>query len=155
MEQLMVGVKRNEAFKFLDKRGWFVEQVTSTGLEAMGFRPGYLQINTVYSVGKVLRGMHRQNQAKYVTVLRGRIFDVALNPETSEWVGYELREGQSLYIPPQYAHGYLVLSDEALVQYAVDRPYKQSEEEIFSWDGYGIEWPLCFTPTLSAKDSVS
>jgi dTDP-4-dehydrorhamnose 3,5-epimerase len=96
--------------------------------------------------------MHRQNQFKLVMPVYGRIFDVALNPASGEWFGIELDENKGLLIPPQYAHGYLVLSDTAVVQYVVDRPYNPAEEENFKWNDYGIAWPI-LDPILSKKDS--
>jgi dTDP-4-dehydrorhamnose 3,5-epimerase len=83
----------------------------------------------------------------------GRIFDVAVNPETGEWFGIELDDSTGLLIPPQYAHGYLVLSETAIVQYIVDAPYNKAEEENFKWNQYNIEWPINGTPVLSEKDS--
>jgi dTDP-4-dehydrorhamnose 3,5-epimerase len=97
--------------------------------------------------------MHRQNQFKRVMPVYGKIFDVALEPVSGKWFGIELDENLGLLIPPQYAHGYLVLSDVAVVQYIVDRPYNKEEEENFSWNKYGIEWPMQGTPILSAKDA--
>jgi dTDP-4-dehydrorhamnose 3,5-epimerase len=97
--------------------------------------------------------MHRQNQTKLVMPVHGQIFDVALNPENGKWFGIELDETCGLLIPPQYAHGYLVMSNVAIVQYIVDAPYDKSQEENFNWSNYGIEWPIEGTPILSAKDA--
>jgi dTDP-4-dehydrorhamnose 3,5-epimerase len=84
----------------------------------------------------------------------GSIFDVALEPESGKWFGIFLDNTNALLIPPQYAHGYLVLSDEAIVQYVVDAPYNKAAEENFTWNKYGIEWPVDGSPHLSKKDSV-
>jgi dTDP-4-dehydrorhamnose 3,5-epimerase len=86
--------------------------------------------------------MHRQDQTKLVMPLFGRIFDVALNPKTGEWCGVELDDKTALLIPPQYAHGYVVLSDTSIVQYIVDAPYNKSLEENFNWASYNIDWPI-------------
>jgi dTDP-4-dehydrorhamnose 3,5-epimerase len=83
----------------------------------------------------------------------GTIFDVALDPETGKWFGIQLDDSCALLIPPQYAHGYLVLSETAIVQYIVDAPYNKSKEENFNWNKYGIEWPIKGYPILSEKDS--
>jgi dTDP-4-dehydrorhamnose 3,5-epimerase len=85
--------------------------------------------------------------------LQGRIFDVALEPETGKWFGLELDDTIALFIPPQYAHGYLVLSETSIVQYVVDAPYNKPEEENFHWDNYNIEWPITEQPILSSKDA--
>ena len=84
--------------------------------------------------------------------LTGVIFDVALDTDTGQWFGIELDYTCALLIPPQYAHGYLVLSDEAVVQYIVDAPYNKAAEENLKWDAYGIEWPLNGDPVMSEKD---
>jgi dTDP-4-dehydrorhamnose 3,5-epimerase len=97
--------------------------------------------------------MHRQDQTKFVIPVTGKIFDVALNPETGEWVGVYLDSTVGLLIPPQYAHGYWVESETAIVQYIVDSPYNKELEENFKWDAYNIEWPCVNTPILSDKDA--
>jgi len=84
----------------------------------------------------------------------GNIFDVALNPETGEWFGIELDDMHALFIPPEYAHGYLVLSETSIVQYVVDKPYSKPDEENFNWNEYDIEWPLEGEPILSGKDAL-
>lgn len=147
------GVSMYNVNKFIDDRGWFSEVFKNDELERIGFRPGFLQLNMAQSRKNVLRGMHRQDQTKMVMVLSGRIFDVALDPETGKSFGSELGEGDALYIPPLYAHGYFVMSDTALIQYAVDKPYCKSKEEIFAWDGYGISWPTRINPIVSEKDT--
>ena len=150
--QRLAGVQTYSLIKHIDARGWFTQAWTSDELARAGFRPGFLQQNIAGSKHGVLRGMHRQDQTKLVTVIAGRIFDAILNPETGEWAGYTLGEGDAVYIPPHYAHGYLVLSDSAIVQYFVDAPWDVKREEQFRWDGYGIDWPLAIEPIMSAKD---
>lgn len=139
-----------------DSRGDFCEQwkVFSDGMRGPE-RDGwpYRQLNTAKSTRNVLRGMHRQNQFKRVMPVYGKIFDVALEPVSGRWFGIELDENTGLLIPPQYAHGYLVLSETAIVQYIVDKPYNKNLEENFSWNKYGIEWPIDGEPILSDKDS--
>ena len=97
--------------------------------------------------------MHRQNQTKLVMPVYGQIFDVALDPETGKWFGVFLDISNALLIPPPYAHGYLVMSDTATVQYIVDAPYNKDEEENFNWNNYKIEWPIEGLPILSEKDA--
>jgi dTDP-4-dehydrorhamnose 3,5-epimerase len=137
----------------MDKRGSFAQVWTYPELKQMGIRGDFLQLNQAKSSQGVLRGMHRQNQTKLVWPISGTIFDVALDVETGEHFGIELTPGMALFIPPQYAHGYLVVSSEAVVQYIVDAPYDKDLEEVFRWDKYGIEWPLTMTPLLSIKDA--
>jgi dTDP-4-dehydrorhamnose 3,5-epimerase len=144
------GVFCHAALRWHDRRGWFSVIDTATDLERMGFRPGFFQTNLVRSIQGVVRGMHRQDQTKYV--ISGRIYDVALNPETGEWCGYTLEEGESVLIPSHLAHGYQVLTSTALVMYTVDKPFNPEQEEVFAWNGYGIEWAIGGSPILSDKD---
>jgi dTDP-4-dehydrorhamnose 3,5-epimerase len=154
--EMLPGLQIISHVKHRDSRGDFCEQWQITNDNMRGpARDGwpFRQLNTATSTRNVLRGMHRQNQFKRVMPLYGKIFDVALEPATGRWFGIELDENSGLLIPPQYAHGYLVLSDLAIVQYVVDRPYNKAEEENFSWNKYGIEWPIEGLPILSAKDA--
>jgi len=155
--EVLPGLKVINHTKHKDDRGSFCElwKITEDSmrgpkLDGWPFR----QLNIATSSKNVLRGMHRQNQFKCVMPVYGRIFDVALQPETGKWFGIELDDTCALLIPPQYAHGYLVLSELAIVQYVVDRPYNKSEEENFNWNNYGIEWPIEGEPVLSAKDKL-
>lgn len=149
------GVSKQSLIRYHDSRGWFSQQWTEPELMVMGFREGFIQLNMAMSKQGVLRGMHRQDQTKLVQVVEGRIFDVALNPETGEWGGWVLGEGEALLIPPQYAHGYFVMSDHAIVQYVVDRPWDKTKEEIFGYADYGIEWPTKINLLLSEKDGAA
>jgi len=148
--QLLSGVQVITHVKYNDDRGDFCE-IWKTTHDNM--RGSFRQLNVATSKHNVLRGMHRQNQSKLVMPLQGRIFDVALEPETGKWFGVELDDTNALFIPPQYAHGYLVLSETSIVQYVVDAPYNKPEEENFNWGNYNIEWPLTEPPTLSNKDA--
>lgn len=137
--------------RMIDNRGWFSQVWTTGELKSLGFRGDFVQLNMSTSRHGVLRGMHRQDQTKLIQVINGSIFDVVLNPETKEWCGFHLVEGEMLYVPPQYAHGFFVTSDTATIQYLVDKPYNKDLEENFKWNEYGIEWPLS-VPVLSDKD---
>lgn len=143
------GVEIKHHIMHVDIRGHFSETWKTSN---DGMRGTYRQLNTASSRQNVLRGMHRQDQTKLVMPVVGRIFDVALEPETGKWFGVELTEYQGLLIPPQYAHGYMVLSDTAIIQYIVDMPYNKELEENFKWDQYNIEWPIKIDPILSDKD---
>lgn len=147
--EFLPGLKIITHNKYDDVRGNFCElwKVNDDGMKG-----SFRQINIATSIFNVLRGMHRQNQTKIVMPVYGEIFDVALEPETGKWFGIILNENNALFIPPQYAHGYLVLSEKSIVQYVVDAPYNKQEEENFKWNGYDIEWPTKVMPILSAKD---
>lgn len=147
---MLPGLKIIQHTRYADHRGDFCEFWKST---EDGLRGTFRQLNLARSKKNVLRGMHRQDQTKLVMPVSGEIFDVALNPETGEWFGIVLDSSKGLLIPPEYAHGYLVLSDTAIVQYVVDVPYNKEKEENFKWDDYNIEWPLSQPPILSEKDS--
>jgi dTDP-4-dehydrorhamnose 3,5-epimerase len=142
--------------KYNDHRGSFCEtwkNIEKPWKVADGMRGILRQLNTAVSVKNVIRGLHRQNQYKRVMPVVGNIFDVAVNVDTGEWFGIELDDNTGLLIPPEYAHGYLVLSDLAVVQYIVDMPYNKTLEENYRYDQFNIEWPLTEKPILSEKDS--
>ena len=147
---MLPGLQIIEHTKYNDSRGSFCElwKITNDNM-----RESFRQLNIATSSKNVLRGMHRQNQFKQVMPVYGKIFDVALEPASGKWFGIELDETCALLIPPQYAHGYLVMSDVSVVEYIVDRPYNKEEEENFNWNNYGIEWPIDGLPILSAKDT--
>ena len=148
--EMLPGLQIIEHTKYNDSRGSFCElwKITNDNM-----RDSFRQLNIATSSKNVLRGMHRQNQYKQVMPVYGKIFDVALEPASGKWFGIELDETCGLLIPPQYAHGYLVISDVSVVKYIVDRPYNKEEEENFNWNNYGIKWPIDGLPILSAKDT--
>lgn len=147
-----------------DVRGWFMEQYRATAFAEAGIHPRFVQDNVVHSERGVLRGMHFQlhpaAQGKLVSVLRGRVFDVAVDlraesPTFGKWVGCTLEEGDgaALWIPEGFAHGYCVLGDQALVAYKVTAEFDPDLDRGFRWDDpeVGIEWPLA-DPVLSDRD---
>lgn len=146
---LLPGVKLITHLRHVDERGYFTVLTNTTHDEMRG---KFRQVNVAKSHYNVLRGMHRQNQTKLVMPMIGEIFDVVLNPQTGDWCGVKLNSETALLVPPHYAHGYLVLSEYAIVQYVVDSPYNKDEEENFKWDAYGIDWPTQQPPLLSVKD---
>lgn len=147
--ELLPGVEMITHKKFNDNRGNFCE---TWKVENDKMRGTYRQLNTATSSQFVIRGMHRQDQYKLVMPVMGKIFDVALEPESGKWCAVELDEDTGLLIPPQYAHGYMSLSEKTVVQYIVDKPYNKELEENFKWNNYSIEWPTMITPVLSEKD---
>jgi dTDP-4-dehydrorhamnose 3,5-epimerase len=146
-----------------DERGFFLESFNERDFARAGIDARFVQDNHSRSARGVLRGLHYQQehpQGKLVRVVRGRIFDVAADvrlgsPTFGKWVGVTLDEEskQSLWIPPGFAHGFCVVSDEADVVYKATDFYTPSDEKGIIWNdpSLAIEWP-CKNPTLSAKD---
>jgi dTDP-4-dehydrorhamnose 3,5-epimerase len=149
---------------FTDDRGHFFEAWKESAYAAHGIGP-FVQDNVSFSRKGVLRGLHFQNphgQGKLVSALRGRIFDVAVDVRTGsssfgKWVGAELSESNrcQLWIPPGFAHGFQVLSDqEVLVSYKCTEGYAPGAEHTIRWNDpdIAITWPE--TPlTIAPKDA--
>lgn|SRR2546422_5869407 len=148
-----------------DSRGFFLELYKRSEFEAHGIPAAFPQANLSRSVRNVLRGLHYQRppqgQAKLVTVVRGEIFDVAVDVrrESStygQWVGVRLSDEhpRMLYVPEGFAHGFCVVSDEADVLYAVSAEYTPEREGGIAWNDpeVGIDWPV-ETPILSSRDA--
>lgn len=151
---------------FGDERGFFYESFNKKAFdEATGTDYQFVQDNHSRSAMGVLRGLHyqiQQPQGKLVRVVRGAVFDVAVDirkssPTFGQWVGIELTEGshKQLWIPPGFAHGFLVLSDSADFLYKTTEYYAPQHERCIAWNDadIGIKWPGPGTPQLSAKDS--
>lgn len=149
-----------------DDRGVFQEIFRKRAFAEAGIIADFVQDNYVRSGPGVLRGLHYQlapaAQGKLVWVARGRIFDVAVDlrrdaPTYRRSVTYELsgEDGDMLWIPPGFAHGYAVLSDGADVAYKVTAEYAPTLDRGVRWNDpdLGIAWPL-EAPMLSAKDQV-
>lgn len=155
---------------FGDERGFFFESYNQRDFEAATGLHGitFVQDNHSRSRRGVLRGLHYQlppkAQGKLVRVVRGAVFDVAVDirrgsPTFGRWVGVELSESnhRQLWIPPGFAHGFLVLSDEADFLYKTTDYYSPAHERCIRWDDptLAIAWPdLGVAPTLSPKDRV-
>jgi dTDP-4-dehydrorhamnose 3,5-epimerase len=150
---------------FEDSRGFFLESYNQNKLETLlGFPLHFVQDNHSRSSKGVLRGLHYQverPQGKLVRVTRGKIFDVAVDlrkhsPDFGKAVGVELSDENyhMLYIPPGFAHGFLVLSDIADMVYKVTDYYHPESERTLLWNDstLGIKWPLEGSPILSPKD---
>lgn len=150
---------------FGDERGFFLEPYNRRMFrEATGLEVEFVQDNHSRSRRGVLRGLHyqiRQPQGKLVRALSGRIFDVAVDlrrssPSFGKWIGMELdaESMRMLWIPPGFAHGFLVLSDTADVFYKTTDYYAPQHERTLRWDDaqLAVAWPLAGEPTLSDKD---
>jgi len=159
------GVMVLEPRVFQDARGFFLESYNHrTFREATGLDVEFVQDNQSFSVRNVLRGLHyqiRQAQGKLVQVLAGEIFDVAVDLRRSsatfgKWIGVRLTGGghRMLWIPPGLAHGYLVLSDHAIVVYKTTDYYAPAHERTIAWNDpqLAIRWPLQAQPILNEKD---
>jgi dTDP-4-dehydrorhamnose 3,5-epimerase len=152
---------------FGDARGFFFESFNQRAFqEASGLNLEFVQDNHSRSSQGVLRGLHYQiepPQGKLVRVVRGRVFDVAVDLRRSaatfgRWVGMELSEDEhrQLWIPPGFAHGFMVLSESADFLYKTTDYYAPEHERCVAWNDpqLGIEWPDSVTPRLSAKDAT-
>ena len=148
---------------FPDPRGFFMETFHSAKYAERGLPAVFLQDNHSRSVRGVLRGLHyqlRQPQGKLVRVVRGEVFDVAVDirkgsPYFGKWVGVVLSEEnqQQVYIPPGFAHGFCTLSDEADFLYKCTDLYAPGDEYGIAWNDpdIAIEWPQ-LDYLLSDKD---
>ena len=151
-----------------DARGFFLESFNQHVFnQATGLEVEFVQDNHSRSAKGVLRGLHyqlQQPQGKLVRVARGAVFDVAVDirrssPHFGRWVGVELNEDnhRQLWIPPGFAHGFLVLSDSADFLYKTTDYYAPEHERAVLWNdpAIGIAWPLTTEPLLSAKDKAA
>jgi dTDP-4-dehydrorhamnose 3,5-epimerase len=153
---------------FEDDRGFFFESFNErTFHAATGFAAHFVQDNHSRSVRGVLRGLHyqiRQPQGKLIRLTAGEVFDVAVDIRRGsntfgKWTGARLSADnrRMLWIPPGFAHGFLVLSDHAEVQYKTTDFYAPEHERCILWSdaNLGICWPLDGTkPILSKKDEA-
>lgn len=152
---------------FGDARGFFMESFNARSFqEATGLNVDFVQDNHSRSAKGVLRGLHyqiQQAQGKLVRVVRGSVFDVAVDlrkgsPTFGKWEGVELSEenNRQFWIPPGFAHGFLVTSESADFLYKTTDYYAPEHERSLAWNDpdVGVEWPLDGAPLLSAKDLV-
>lgn len=154
---------------FGDERGFFMESFNQRAFnEATGTDHPFVQDNHSRSGQGVLRGLHyqiRQPQGKLVRVTSGAVFDVAVDlrkssPTFGQWVGAELSADnhRQLWVPPGFAHGFLVLSGSADFLYKTTDYYAPEHERSLAWNdpAIGIEWPemAAAAPTLSGKDAA-
>lgn len=151
---------------FGDSRGYFLETWSRKDFFAAGLDAEFVQDNQSKSVKGVLRGMHFQKrypQGKLVRVIHGEVFDVAVDLRNGsstfgQWYGVVLsgeRQNQ-FYVPPGFAHGFLVMSDDAVFAYKCTDFYHPEDEGGILWDDatIGIKWPdVGVKPSLSQKDA--
>jgi dTDP-4-dehydrorhamnose 3,5-epimerase len=150
---------------FGDARGFFFESFNQRAFhQATGLELNFVQDNHSRSARGVLRGLHyqlRQAQGKLVRVVRGSVFDVAVDvrrssPTFGKWVGVEISEGnqRQMWVPAGFAHGFLVTSESADFLYKTTDYYAPEYERCIAWNdpAIGIQWPLNGAPVLSGKD---
>ena len=151
---------------FGDSRGFFLESWNQRAFAAAGIRAGFVQDNHSRSARNVLRGLHyqlQQAQGKLVRVIAGEIYDVAVDirrgsPTFGHWVGVALsaENRRMVWVPPGFAHGFLVVSEAAEVLYKATDYYAPEHERSIAWNDpeLAIAWPLAGEPVLSAKDAA-
>ena len=160
-----------EPVVFSDDRGFFLESWNERAFnELVGAEVHFVQDNHSRSTKGVLRGMHYQlthSQGKLVRVTAGKVFDVVVDmrrssPRLGMWEGTELsaENRRQLWIPPGFAHGFLVLSEAAECLYKATEYYNRADEHALAWDDprVGIDWPLAQlegAPILSARDAIA
>jgi dTDP-4-dehydrorhamnose 3,5-epimerase len=151
-----------------DARGWFTETWSRRAMAEAGVDADFVQDNQAYSARRgTVRGLHFQAaphpQAKLIRVLRGAIYDVAVDirpgsPTFGRWVGAELtaERGEQLFVPRGYAHGYCTLHDDTELAYKVDGPYAPRTEGGVLWNDpdLAIAWPISEEAILSEKDQT-
>ena len=151
--------------RHVDSRGFFSEIYSLRRYEQEGIKDVFVQEN--HSVSKdmgTLRGLHFQappsGQGKLVRCGRGSIYDVAIDircgsPTYGCWEGYILsaNNGQQLYIPVGFAHGFLTLEPDSEIVYKCTDYYAPETEGAVRWDSCGVDWPLSVEPVLSDKDA--
>jgi len=165
-ETSIKGVFIIEPFLYGDERGYFMETYNKDDFSNAGILSTFVQDNQSSSHKGVLRGLHFQKvyqQAKLVRVIKGEVFDVAvdLRRESPTWGKYvsvvlSAEKKNQLFIPKGFAHGFLVLSDEAEFTYKCDDFYHPEDEGGIPWNDNLVEisWPISqnLTPSISLKD---
>jgi dTDP-4-dehydrorhamnose 3,5-epimerase len=149
---------------FGDARGFFLESYSRDRYRAAGIDHDFVQDNFSFSARGTLRGLHAQNprpQGKLVSVWQGEVWDVVVDirqasPTFGRWFGVTLsaENKRQFWVPPGFAHGFVVTSETALFHYKCTDTYAPKDEIGFRWDdpAVGITWPVN-TPILSARDA--
>lgn len=151
---------------FGDERGFFFESFNQRTFDsAVGKHINFVQSNHSCSMRQVLRGLHyqiKQAQGKLVRVVNGKVFDVAVDirrssPTFGQWVGEILsaENKRQLWVPPGFAHGFIVLSEDAEFLYNTTDYWAPEHERCIVWNDptLAIDWPLTGKPILSEKDA--
>ncbi len=150
---------------FQDERGFFLESFQRERYAAVGIADDFVQDNHSRSIQGVVRGLHfqvKRPQAQLVTILRGRVFDVAVDlrpdsPSFGKWYGTELDDEEpcQIYMAPGLAHGFCVLSDFADLHYKVSRYYDRDDDGGVVWNDpdIAIQWPIA-DPKISPRDAA-
>ena len=152
---------------FADHRGDFFESFNARVFrEAVGVDAEFVQDNHSTSKAHVIRGLHyqiRQPQGKLVRVIAGSVYDVIVDlrrssPTFGRWVGITLsaEDKAMLWVPPGFAHGFYVTSDEAQFAYKTTDYWAPEHERTLLWNdpGVAIDWPLTAAPVLNPKDEA-
>jgi dTDP-4-dehydrorhamnose 3,5-epimerase len=158
-------VKLIEPTVFGDARGFFFESWNRREFDKAGIGADFVQDNHSRSVKGVLRGLHYQlvePQGKLVRVIEGSVYDVAVDirkssPNFGKWCAVELtaESHHMLWVPPGFAHGFLVLSETCEFLYKATAYYAPQYERAIAWNdpALAIAWPAALAPVLSAKDA--
>ena len=161
----VAGLKIFKPRIFVDERGYFYESYSKSLYDPEGL-PSFVQDNVSFSCQHTIRALHYQKtpgQAKLVSCLKGKIFDVAVDirpdsPTFGRWEAFELddQSHEQLFIPVGFAHGFCVLSETALVHYKVSAVYDPATECSIRWNDptIRIAWPTA-SPLLSLRDQKS
>ena len=165
------GVIRVVPRRFPDDRGWFSEVYKDSDFSAAGIAGPFLQDNHSVSAVGTVRGLHYQlpphAQGKLVRVVRGRVWDVAVDIRRASstcgtWVGAELsaENGEMLWVPPGFAHGFVALEDDTHLTYKCTAEYHKDSERAIRWDDpdLAIAWPALpggAEYRLSEKDAAA
>lgn len=161
-------VKVVEPQVFGDDRGFFMETWQARRFADCGLDTDFVQDNRSRSRGGILRGLHyqiRYPQGKLVSVVRGEVYDVAVDmrrssPTFGQWVGMTLSDANKLmlWVPPGFAHGFYVVSDSADFEYKCTDFYAPEDERTVAWNDpeLNIDWPLAAgqAPLVSDKDAA-
>lgn len=157
-----------KAIRHADDRGWFSETFSSSRMAALGLQTVFVQDNQSWSRRRgTVRGLHFQRppsaQAKLVSCLRGRILDVVVDlrrgsPTFGQHLAVELEDnGDQIFVPEGFAHGFITLTDDVLLSYKVSRPYDPLLDDGIVWNDpdLAIDWPVAeVRPTLSERDKA-
>lgn len=157
------GLKIIQPKVFGDHRGFFLETFSEERYAKAGIQTRFVQDNISHSQKGILRGLHFQfphSQGKLITVLVGEVYDVVVDvrvgsPSFAQWFGIILNSDSKtqLWVPPGFAHGFVVLSSEAIFSYKCDDYYQAEAEKSLLWNDpdLGIVWPV-EAVSLSRKD---